>query len=60
MLRMVPLPRFTGEDEAAATCNALIPPMPRKGVRKDARLSTGFGGGGGGPAEGRWRGRLPG
>jgi len=57
---MVPLLRFTAEDEAVATCNALIPPMPRKGVRKDARLSTGFGGGGGGPAEGRWRGRLPG
>ena len=60
-LRAVPLPRCAGEDFATRKRSRRGRlPMPPSGVRKDARLSTGYGGGGGGPCEAWWRGRgLP-
>src|ERR1700683_1513198 len=42
---MAPPPRFAGEDWQMAPFGVRIPPLPRSG-------------GGGGPAGGRWRGRL--
>ena len=60
LLRMVLLPRFAGEDFAIRKrLRQASPPMPPSGVRRDARLSTGYGGGGGGPRAARWRGQEP-